>query len=60
MFIAVQIIMLNAHILDCGSITEEAYKQMESCGYYVEGVSLAILGAFAILTNIFTLYIFLR
>ena len=45
--------------LDCGSPTEESLTQMQSCGYYVEGVSLAILGSFAILTNIFSIYIFI-
>ena len=45
--------------LDCGSPTEESLTQMQSCGYYVEGISLAVLGSFAILTNIFSIYIFI-
>ena len=46
--------------LDCGSLSEEAFEQMQQCGFYVEGISLAILGSFAILTNIFSIYVFLR
>ena len=45
---------------DCGVFTEKALDQMETCGFYIEGIALAILGSFAIISNIFTLYVFLR
>ena len=45
---------------DCGVFTEKALGQMETCGFYIEGIGLAILGSFAIISNIFTLYVFLR
>ena len=52
--------LINTTISECGTGIDDDFRQMESCGYYMEGVALAILGVFAILTNIFTLYIFLR
>ena len=47
-------------IIDCGTFTKEALGKMETCGFYVEGIGLAVVGSFAILANIFTLYVFLR
>ena len=46
--------------LDCGTVTKDALDKMQMCGFYIEGIALAILGLFAILTNIFTLYVFVR
>ena len=45
---------------DCGTFTKEAFGKMETCGFYVEGIGLAVVGSFAILANIFTLHVFLR
>ena len=44
---------------NCGVFTQEALDQMEICHFYVEGIALAVLGSAAILTNIFTIYVFI-
>ena len=44
---------------NCGVFTQGALDQMEICHFYVEGIALAVLGSAAILTNIFTIYVFI-
>ena len=44
---------------NCGVFTEDALDQMEICHFYMEGIALAVLGSAAIITNIFTIYVFI-
>ena len=44
---------------NCGVFTQDALDQMEICHFYMEGIALAVLGSAAILTNIFTIYVFI-
>ena len=52
---------LTEDVDKCGVIFGETeWSQIEACSFYVEGVGMAILGTFAIVTNIFSIYVFVR
>ena len=45
---------------DCLQFSREDYRQIEACGYWVEGVAMAVLGIFALITNAISIYVFSR
>lgn len=45
---------------NCGTLGFEEIQTIHSCGYWVEGVAMTILGAIALITNLISIYAFSR
>ncbi|TRY73987.1 hypothetical protein TCAL_05466 [Tigriopus californicus] len=54
------------HVVDdfqlenCGTLGFDEIQTIHSCGYWVEGVAMTILGAIALITNLISIYAFSR
>ncbi len=46
--------------LPCGYLDIEKFNTIQSCSFWVEGVSMSILGIGAIITNAISIYVFTR
>ena len=46
--------------LSCGQLGYDEYHQIQACGFWVEGVSMSILGFIAFVTNMISIYGFTR
>ncbi len=46
--------------LDCGDLDMSDFETVQSCSFWVEGVSMVILGVVAIVTNFLSIYVFTR
>jgi uncharacterized membrane protein HdeD (DUF308 family) len=45
---------------NCRRYSEEEFRQVAACGYWVEGVAMIVLGIFALITNAISIYVFSR
>ena len=52
--------VLGGSMEDCGSITIDEIATFQACGFWVEGVSMSILGFLALVTNLISIYAFSR
>lgn len=44
----------------CGYLTLEKFESIQNCSFWVEGVSMAVFGFTAIITNCISIYVFTR
>ena len=46
---------------ECGDNFEMSdFQLIESCTFWVEGVAMLVFGTFGIVTNLFSIYVFVR
>lgn len=45
---------------DCGVLGFEQFEKIQSCGFWVEGISMSILGLVALITNFISIFAFTR
>ncbi len=47
-------------MMDCGQLEESDFVVVQQCSFWVEGVTMCVLGAVAIITNLLSIYVFTR
>jgi|LakMenEpi03Aug12_release.lakeMendotaPanAssembly.Ray.scaffolds.fasta_scaffold3259676_1 hypothetical protein len=57
---ATVVVFDNHSSTNCGQFGANEFRQIDACGYWVEGVAMTFCGIFALITNAISIYVFSR